>query len=129
MPVKVMIVDDTAHVRRMLVDMFTLDGFDVVADCDRGEDAAGACVETEPDVVVMDLRMPGMDGLAATRAVRAARPEQVVILYTAYVDAAVESEARAAGAALCLAKIDGLPQLENEVARLAALTRAASGET
>jgi len=61
--------------------------------------------------------MPGVDGLEATRRIRSRRPELVVILYTAYLDDRIRAEAAAAGARLCLGKIEGLMELERELDR------------
>lgn len=116
--VRVLVVDDTEHIRAVVCDMLRLDGFDVVGSADSGEQAIELALLTDPHVIVMDLRMPGIDGLEATRRLRAARPGQQIILYTAYLDAGIESEAREAGAALCLGKIEGLPRLERELIRL-----------
>ena len=116
--VKVIVVDDTDHVRKMLVDMLELDGFNVVGEAASGDAAVTVAEKTEPDVIVMDYKMPGMDGLSAARAVRAARPEQAIILYTAYLDAKLESEARTAGVALCIGKVEGLSQLERQITEL-----------
>lgn len=113
-----MVVDDTDHVRTMLAEMLTLDGFDVVARAANGEDAVRAASETGPDVIVMDLKMPGMDGLETTRRIKEERPGQPVILYTAYLDATIEEQARQVGVTLCLGKIDGLPELERQISRL-----------
>jgi CheY-like chemotaxis protein len=119
MAVRVLVVDDTDHVRSMLCDMLRLDGFDVVAAVGHGAEAAPAVAEHRPDVVIMDLRMPGVDGLEATRRVKAVRPEQVVILYTAYLDPVVEAQAKEAGVSVCLGKVEGIPELERELSRLA----------
>jgi DNA-binding NarL/FixJ family response regulator len=116
--VSVLVVDDTDHVRRMLVAMLKLDGFDVVGAAVDGADAVRMASEVDPDVIVMDLRMPIVDGIEATRQIKALRPEQVVILYTAYLDRAIEDEAREAGVTICLGKIEGLQQLERELSRL-----------
>lgn len=117
-PIRVMIVDDTDHVRRMLTTMLTVDGFDVVHQASGGSDALDHVDEADPDVIVIDYKMPVMDGLDAARRLRARRPDQVVVLYTAYIDDALRREADEAGVALCLDKVEGLNSLEREISRL-----------
>ncbi len=119
MSVRVLVVDDTEHVRVMLANMLALDGFDVVGTAADGAAVVALALDTDPDVVVMDLKMPGVDGIEATRRVRAARPDQPVVLYTAYLDAHIEREAREAGASVCVGKTEGLPVLEREIGRIA----------
>lgn len=122
--VRILVVDDTDHVRRVVAEMLVLDGFDVVGEAAGGHEAVRLAAELDPHVVVMDLRMPDLDGLEATRLIRAAQPDQLVILYTAYLDATIEREATEAGVALCLGKVEGLPSLERELSRLTmAVTR------
>jgi DNA-binding NarL/FixJ family response regulator len=118
MAVRVLVVDDTQHVRSMLADMLALDGFEVVG---QASDAAGAelvAAAERPDVAIMDLRLPGIDGIEATRLVRAASPTTSVIVYTAYLTEEIRAAALAAGAAHCLPKTDGLLELERELSRL-----------
>jgi CheY-like chemotaxis protein len=116
--VRVMVVDDTDHVRTMLAEMLELDGFEVVARAGSGDEAVHLAADTEPDVIVMDLKMPGLDGLETTRLIKETRPGQAVILYTAYLDPVIEAQAKDAGVTLCLGKIDGLPELERQISRL-----------
>jgi DNA-binding NarL/FixJ family response regulator len=113
-----MVVDDTDHVRRMLTSMLSLDGFAVVGDASSGAAAVDAVVDADPDIVVIDYKMPGMDGLATARGIRERRPDQVMILYTAYIDDALERAATDAGISLCIGKVDGLASLEREITRL-----------
>jgi DNA-binding NarL/FixJ family response regulator len=118
--IRVMVVDDTDHVRRMLTSMLSLDGFAVVGDASSGTAAVDAVEEADPDIVVIDYKMPGMDGLATARGIRERRPDQVMILYTAYIDDALERAATDAGISLCIGKVDGLASLEREITRLCA---------
>jgi DNA-binding NarL/FixJ family response regulator len=118
MAIRVMVVDDTPHVRDMLATMLALDGFEVVAKASGGREAIDALPDAGPNIVVMDYKMPDMDGLDATRKVRELAPDVGVILYTAYLDEELERKAREAGAALCLGKVDGLEQLEHRISQL-----------
>lgn len=118
--IRVMVVDDTDHVRRMLTSMLSLDGYEVVGDVASGPAALEAVVDADPDIVVIDYKMPGMDGLDTARGIRQRRPDQVMILYTAYIDAALERAATDAGISLCIGKVDGLSSLEREINRLCA---------
>lgn len=116
--IRVLVVDDTDHVRDLVADMLRLDGFQVVGQAASVLEALALSTATDPHVVVMDLKMPDVDGIEGTRRLRELRPDQLVVLYTAYLDAEIERQARAAGAALCLSKVEGLPRLEREIIRL-----------
>jgi len=101
-PITILIADDHALLRRGLA---TLLGFDkslsVVGDAKNGEEAVRAALALKPDVVVMDLSMPVMDGVEATRRIREALPETHVLILTTYstsVDVARAMEAGASGA-------------------------------
>ena len=84
-PYRVLAVDDSPENRRLLTRLLAMDGLDV-REATTGEDAVRACREFSPDIVFMDVHMPGMDGGAATRAIRAAeaetkrRPTKIVAL-------------------------------------------------
>jgi two-component system chemotaxis response regulator CheY len=117
-PIKVMIVDDTIHVRRMLRSMLELDGFEVVAEAGSGPEAVDVVTAADPDVIVVDYKMPEVDGLETATLLRAVRPDQVMILYTAFVDPELEARARAVGVSVVLGKVEGLESLEREITRL-----------
>src|SRR5919198_3517728 len=119
MSVRVFVVDDTAHVRKMLVQMLELSGFDVVGQAASGQEALASVEEADPEVIVVDYKMPGIDGIATAREIRSHRPDQAIILYTAYLDDALQKEAAAAGVSLCVGKIEGLTTLERDIRRLA----------
>ncbi len=114
-----MVVDDTDHMRKMLRSMLEIDGFEVAGEAASGQEALDVMSGADPDVVVLDYMMPGMDGLETARRIRQQRPDQVIILYTAFLDPDVEAQAKEAGVDLCLAKVEGLDSLEREISRLA----------
>ena len=118
MGMKVLVVDDTDHVRNMLVDMLELDGFDVVGQAASGQEAIDVAPESDPDVIVMDYKMPGVDGLTAAKSIRETRPSQAIILYTAYLDSELEAQAKEAGVAMCIGKVEGLNELERHISEL-----------
>ena len=99
--------------------MLDVDGFKVVGDVDSGAAAVAAAARLTPDVVVMDYRMAGTTGLDAAREIKSARPDQHVILYTAFAEPEVEEAAAEIGVAVCVAKAEGIAVLENEIRRLA----------
>jgi len=118
---KVVVIDDTPHVRAMLVEMLGIDGFTVVGQGGSGAEAILVADQRDPDVIIIDYQMPGIDGLEASRRIRARRPDQSIILYTAYLDHELELRAAEAGVAACVGKVEGLNQLER---RILELTRA-----
>jgi DNA-binding NarL/FixJ family response regulator len=119
MSVRLLVAEDTDHVRKMLVDILQLHGFQIVGEAEDGEAAVAAAEASDPDVVVMDLKMPGTDGLEAARRIRAIRPDQPVILYSAYVDELVEARAREVGVAVCIPKMSGVEALAREISAVA----------
>jgi DNA-binding NarL/FixJ family response regulator len=83
--IRVLVVDDHALVRRGLTDLLAAaDGVEVVGSLEDGSMAGAAVAEFEPDIVLMDLSMPGLDGIEATRAVLALRPTTKVIMLTSF---------------------------------------------
>jgi NarL family two-component system response regulator LiaR len=98
-PIKVMIVDDHAVVRSGLsAFLMSYDDFDLVGQASSGRDALAQCERLQPDVVLMDLVMPEMDGAAATRAVRERCPGVQVIALTSFKEDELVKGALQAGA-------------------------------
>ncbi|MBU4178770.1 MAG: response regulator transcription factor, partial [Actinobacteria bacterium] len=82
-PIRVMIVDDHNLVREGLKAVFDQGlEIDVVAEAGSGEEAVEKSAELEPDVILMDISMPGMNGIQATRTIREANPEVKVVILT-----------------------------------------------
>lgn len=103
--IRVMIVDDHAVVRSGLAAfLMAYDDLELVGEADGGRAAVQVCRKVEPDVVVMDLVMPGMDGAAATRAIREARPQTQVIALTSFREEELVQKALQAGALSYLLK-------------------------
>jgi NarL family two-component system response regulator LiaR len=98
-PIRVMLVDDHAVVRSGLgAFMMAFDDLELVAEAGGGEEAVRLCEETKPDVVLMDLVMPGMDGAAATKAIRDKCPHIQVIALTSFKEEELVEGALRAGA-------------------------------
>jgi DNA-binding NarL/FixJ family response regulator len=98
--IRVLLVDDQPLVRAGLRRILRgRDGFEIVGECDDGDEVVGAVAACVPDVVVMDVRMKRMDGAAATRALRAAAPAPPVLVLTTFDDDETLSAALRAGAA------------------------------
>lgn len=97
--IRVLVVDDHAIVRRGLADLIaTADDLAVAGTAADGEEAVGLAAELAPDVVLMDLSMPGTDGVAATARILAARPEVNVLVLTSLGDQQSINGALEAGA-------------------------------
>ena len=94
---RILIVDDEDNVRRMLATAFSLQGHETHCASD-GKAALSLFSETQPDVVLMDIRMPEMDGIDALKVMRAQQPRIPVILMTAYAEVETAVEALRSGA-------------------------------
>ena len=108
-PIRVLIVEDNKVFREALELLLGLrPEMQVVATVGDGADAAGVVAEVRPDVVLMDYRLPGLDGVQATRAVKEASPETAVVCLTASANLRERDALLEAGAVDCLRKDDGL---------------------
>ena len=112
MPVRIVLVEDNQVFREALELLLGLrSDVQVVASVGDGHGAVPACREHDPDVVLMDYRLPGMDGVEATAAVREACPNVAVVCLTASANFREMDALRAAGAVACLRKDQELDEI------------------
>lgn len=98
-PTPVLIVDDQAPFRsiaRQVVDLTP--GFEVVGEAESGEDAVDLAAALAPSVVLMDINLPGINGIEATRRILAAAPATRVVLLSTYRESDLPADALASGA-------------------------------
>jgi response regulator NasT len=120
----VVVAEDEALIRLDLVEMLAEEGYDVVAEAGDGEQAVEFAEELRPDLVVLDVKMPKLDGIAAARRIAQQRIAPVVIL-TAFSQRDLVERARDAGAMAYLVKPfnsgDLMPAIEMALSRFAEL--------
>jgi AmiR/NasT family two-component response regulator len=123
---RVLIAEDEALIRLDLREMLVEEGYDVVGEAGDGETAVRLAEELKPDLVILDIKMPIMDGLAAAEKIAGGRIAPVVIL-TAFSQRDLVERARAAGAMAYLVKpfqkSDLVPAVEIAVSRYAELSQ------
>jgi DNA-binding NarL/FixJ family response regulator len=95
---RVLLADDHTRLREALRDLLEETGFEVVGESGDGADAVAMARDLEPDIVVIDLRMPVLNGLDATRLIKDARPATQVVVLSAFESPELERQARDAGA-------------------------------
>jgi two-component system, NarL family, response regulator NreC len=117
---RILIVDDHAMIRRGLQSILrTLPDWEVTAEASNGEDAVRLTHDLKPDVVLMDISMPGMSGLEATRAICKISPQTKVMLFTLHNAPEWVETALHAGARGYLLKSDPEGELEQALDVLA----------
>lgn len=121
-PIRVLLVDDDRMLRSALADLLEDLGFSVVGQAEDGERGVALAAEHLPDVVLMDLRMPGIDGIEATRLIRGTDALAQVVIFSAYDDAGFQKGAEAAGVCCYLVKGCG-PGILTDVIRSAGSLR------
>ncbi|HZD02021.1 MAG TPA: response regulator transcription factor [Actinomycetes bacterium] len=97
-PLRVLVVDDSPWLRQTIRTVLENAGLMVVAEAANGAEALTEAAAQNPDVVLMDLGMPGMDGIQATRTLRRQQPHTPVVLWTGQDDAHLASAVRSSGA-------------------------------
>jgi AmiR/NasT family two-component response regulator len=119
-PVRVVIAEDEAIIRLDLKEILVSAGYEVVGETGRGDHAVGLVEEHRPDLAILDIKMPGMDGVRAAREITA-RHKVAVLVLTAFSQRELIEDARDAGVAAYLVKPfrreELLPAIEGVLAR------------
>ncbi len=123
-PVRILLVEDNEVFREALELLLGMrDDVQVVASVGDGAAAVAAAVEHRPDVVLMDYRLPGLDGIQATAQVVEAVPEIAVVALTASADDAEREALLEAGAVVCLNKDQELDEIVGAILQAATAVR------
>ncbi len=96
MPTRVVVAEDEAIIRMDLCELLQEEGYEVVADCGRGDQAVDLVRQHRPDVTLLDIKMPGLDGISAAREI-GAEHLSAVVLVTAFSQRELIDEANDAG--------------------------------
>lgn len=121
MTIRILLADDQALIRTALAALLQLDDdFEVVAQVGRGDEVVAAAIASEPDVALLDIEMPGIDGLAAAATLRAEVPSCRVLMVTTFGRPGYLRRAMEAGAAGFVVKDTPAEQLADAVRRVAA---------
>jgi two-component system response regulator (stage 0 sporulation protein F) len=115
---KILIVDDQKGVRRLLEELFKKDGWEVQLAAD-GKEAVERANEVLPDIILMDMKMPNMNGLEASRIILNNFSDLDIIMMTAYGEMDVVKEALDAGVKRCITKPFDIINLRDTVNQMA----------
>ena len=114
---RVLVAEDEALIRLDLVELLTAEGYDVVGEAGDGEEALKLARELEPDLVVMDVKMPKMDGITAATAIAEDRIAPVVML-TAFSQRELVERAAEAGALAYVVKPFTAQALQDKIEKI-----------
>ena len=106
-----LIVDDSAAIRAATRDIFLSDGFKVCAEAENGMTAIDLLVHVKPDIIILDLAMPIMNGLEAAPRLRALLPQVPIILFTLHADQLTNENLSSLGISAIISKGDPLQNL------------------
>lgn len=124
-PIRLLIADDDQRTTMVLRESLPAFGFDIVGNARNGAEAGARVATLKPEVVLMDLRMPEVDGIEATVLIKAEEPRTQVVILTAFAEGDTEWAAEFMGAASLLEKDTPLEELVDTL-RAAALVYRAS---
>jgi len=98
MKARVLVVDDSSYMRTVIKDFVQKAGHDVIGEAESGKEAVEKCKELKPDLVILDIVMPGMDGIATLNAIKESGIQTKVVMCSAMGQERLMNRAREAGA-------------------------------
>ena len=107
----VLVVDDVPFIRKAIANAFLADGFAICGEADNGRDAIDLAKKLKPDLIILDLSMPKMNGLQAAPELRSLAPKTPIILLTLYASELANRPASELGVDLVVSKTEALPTL------------------
>jgi DNA-binding NarL/FixJ family response regulator len=112
----ILIVDDSLIIRKALCELFESEGdFEVCGDAENGKEAVAKAQALHPELVILDLSMPVMNGLDATRVLKRLMPEVQVVMFSGHCDPFTEREAFSAGVSALVSKSEHISVLLGKV--------------
>ena len=109
---RLLIVDDSAAIRRSLRTLLGLHaGWEICGEAENGREGVAKALQLFPDLIVLDLAMPVMNGLQAARELHRLLPKVPLLMYTSFIGSEIEHEALASGVAAVKSKSDGIESL------------------
>jgi DNA-binding NarL/FixJ family response regulator len=127
--IRALLVDDQPQILEGLEMLLALEpDLEIVGTAQTAEAAIALAHELRPDIIVMDVRLPGIDGIAATRELGSELPDGKVVILTLYCDSETRRQACEAGAQAFVAKHDMTQSLLSTMRRIAAQTKQSMNE-
>lgn len=125
--IRVLVADDDPNIRALVHVQLETDGrFTVVGEAEDGSVAVGLAIELKPDVIVMDLAMPVMDGLETLPVLRLSQPEVTLVVLSGFGGRSLEDQARSLGADAYLEKDSALSSLGDKLFELCQARRSSA---
>ena len=107
----ILIADDSLFIRQALRKIFEQEDFNVCGEAENGKEAIEKAQQLHPDMILLDLSMPVMNGLDATRVLKRVMPEVPIIMFSEHIGPSVEREACSAGAKALVSKTERISVL------------------
>ena len=125
----ILIADDYPRIRELLRSLVQTTGFDVCGEAENGADAIEKAKKFQPDLVLLDMAMPGVSGAEAASVIKRLFPHVKIILFTIHQDGVNQALARGLGIELALSKADTITSLKEHLFALLGPTNAATQRT